>query len=120
VAHDIRANLNALIEGLQTGKTLEVFDKYYADDVVMSENAEEDPKRIGKAANRAYEAYFVEHAQWHGARIGRVTVDVQNNTSAYEMWMDLTFLGQRMQRTQTAVQTWRDGRIVQETFYYKA
>lgn len=120
MAHDIRANLTDLLAGLTTGKTLEVFNKYYDDNVVMSENAEEDPKRIGKAANLAYETYFVQNAQWHGARIGSIAVDPANNTSAYEMWMDLSFMGQRMQRTQVAFQVWKDGKIVKETFYYKA
>jgi hypothetical protein len=29
-------------------------------------------------------------------------------------------MGQRMQRTQFALQTWRDGQIVKEVFYYKS
>jgi len=36
------------------GKILEIFDTYYADDVVMSENKKDE--RVGKAKNREYEA----------------------------------------------------------------
>jgi hypothetical protein len=117
---DIRANLNDLLAGLTSGRVLEVFDRYYADDVVMSENAEVDPKRLNKAGNRLAEEYAAANSEWFGARIERISVDAENNTSAYEMWMDLAFQGHRMQRTQTAFQTWKDGKIVKEVFYYKA
>lgn len=117
MSHDHRAALNHLIEGLLSGRLLEVFDLTYADDVVMSENGQDDPARHGKPANRAYEAYFAEHAQWHDARVGAVIVD--GDRSAYEMYMDFTFQGQRIQRHQVAVQQWRDGKIVRETFYYQ-
>lgn len=113
-----RANLLALIEGITSGQLLEVFDRFYDDDVVMSENGEEDPNRVGKEKNRAYEQYFVENSEWFGARVGPVLADGEH--TAYEMWMDLAFQGQRMQRTQFAVQTWKDGKIVREVFYYKA
>jgi hypothetical protein len=117
MAHDIRANLNDLIQSMLSGKLLEAFDKYYADDVVMSENGVDDPARHGKEKNHAYEAFFVANAQWHDARVGNVVVD--GDKSAYEMYMDLTFMGNRMTRTQVAVQEWRDGQIIKETFYYQ-
>lgn len=114
-----RASLAKLLDALTTGRIMEVFDELYAEDVVMSENAAEDPARVGRTANRAYEQYFMDNAEWHGARLGPVLVD--GDHSAYEMWMDLSFMGQRMQRTQVALQTWNDrGQIVREVFYYKA
>ncbi|MEQ1505053.1 MAG: nuclear transport factor 2 family protein [Myxococcota bacterium] len=112
-----KKNLMELLDGLGSGRLMEVFDKFYADDVVMMENNEPDPNRVGKAKNRAYEQYFADNAQWHGAKLGPVLAD--GEFTAYEMWMDLTFMGQRMQRTQFAVQTWKDGKIVKEVFYYK-
>jgi hypothetical protein len=112
-----RASLLALVEGITTGKLLDAFDRYYHDDVVMQENAEEDPKRIGKAANRAAEEYFVQNAEFHGVKLGAVIVD--GDHSAYEMWMDFSMGGNRITHTQVAVQTWKDGRIVKEVFYYK-
>jgi hypothetical protein len=118
MSHDNRAALTDLIQGLMTGRLMEVFETYYADDVVMSENGEDDPGRYGKEKNRAYEAYFAANAEWHDARLGPVIVD--GDHSGYEMYMDLTFMGQRMQRTQFALQTWRDGQIVKEVFYYKS
>jgi hypothetical protein len=113
-----RANLMELLNGLSTGRLMEVFDKFYADDIVMSENGSDDPSRHGKEKNRAYEAYFAAHAEWHGARLGPVLAD--GDHTAYGMWMDFTLNGQRITRDQWSVQTWRDGQIVHEAFYYKA
>lgn len=112
-----RANLMALLNGLSTGRLLEVFDQFYADDVVMMENGVPDEGRVGKEKNRAYEKYFVENSQWHDARMGPILAD--GDHTAYEMYMDVSFQGQRFQRTQMAVQTWKDGKIVREVFYYK-
>lgn len=115
---DNRANVLAVIEGITTGKLLEGFEKYYAEEVIMSENGDPEQTRTGKAANREYEQYFVANAEFHGVSVGPVIADGKH--TAYEMSMDFSFGGQRMQRTQWAVQEWNDaGQIVNETFYYK-
>ncbi len=115
---DNRAHLHELIEGITSGQLLDKFEKFYADDIVMSENGVDDPSRHGKEANRAYETYFVNNSQWHGVKVGPVIAD--GDHTAYEMWMDFTIDGQRVTRTQWAVQTWNDGQIVREVFYYGA
>ena len=119
MGHDIRANLTHHIELMLSGKLMEGFEKYYHADVVMSENAVPDPNRIGKAPNTAYETYFADNATWHDAKVGQIIVDQDNNTSAYEIYCDFTINGQRRQFTQACVQTWKDGQIIKETFYYK-
>ncbi len=111
-----RKNIQTVIESIQTGKLMEAFETYYADDVVMSENGVEDPARVGKEANRGYEQYFVDNSEWFGVRVDAVIAD--GNTTAYQMWMDFAFQGQRAQRNQWAVQEWADGKIVKETFHY--
>lgn len=113
-----RANINDLIQQIQNGQLMASFEKYYADDVVMSENGAEDTSRVGKAANRGYEQYFVDHSEWFGVRVDAVLAD--GDTTAYQMWMDFAMDGQRLQRTQFAVQQWKDGQIVKETFHYGA
>lgn len=107
-----------LLDGIATGRLLEVFDRYYADDVVMSENGAEDPERVGKAKNRAYEEVFATNATWFGARLGDVVAD--GDTTGYRMWMDFEIFGNRITRDQWALQQWKDGQIVRETFFYKA
>jgi len=111
-----RKNILAVIEGITTGQLLEAFDTYYADNCVMRENGVHDPNRVGKASNRAYEAYFVENATFHGVEVGAIVAD--GETTGYDMKMDFSMGGQRMQRHQWATQTWKDGKIVDEVFFY--
>ena len=111
----IQSNVQAVIDGIMKGEILETFDRFYADDVVMSENGV-DP-REGKAANRAYEEAFVNGVTFHGAEVGEVLVD--GDRSAVEWTFDLTPNGgERVQQRQVAVQVWRDGQVVRETFYH--
>ncbi|TVQ94209.1 MAG: hypothetical protein EA397_02585 [Deltaproteobacteria bacterium] len=107
-----------LIDGITSGKLLEKFEQYYAENVVMSENKDPEQTREGKVANREYETWFVNNSTWHGVEVGPVLAD--GDHTAYEMTMDATVGGQRIQRTQWAVQQWKDGQIVRETFYYNA
>ena len=53
----IRDQVQAVIDGTLRGEILETFERYYADEVVMSENGLED--RVGKDVNREYEKAFV-------------------------------------------------------------
>lgn len=114
-----RTNLTAMINHIMTGTLLQGFEKYYAEDCVLCENADSEQTRVGKAANREYETYFVNNAEFHEVKLGPVLAD--GDHTSYEMYMDLTMGGQRMQRTQIALQKWNEaGQIEKETFYYKA
>ena len=114
---DNKARVLDLIEGITTGRLLEKFEQYYGEDVVMSENGDPEQTRVGKAVNRDYETYFATNAEFHGVEVGPVLGD--GDHTAYEMTMDFSLGGQRINRTQWAVQQWRDGQIVRETFFYK-
>jgi ketosteroid isomerase-like protein len=112
---NVREQVQAVIDGILAGDILGTFDRYYADDVVMSENGANE--RAGKAANRAYEEAFVNGVEFHGASVGAVLVD--GDRAAVEWTFDLTPNGgARVQQRQVAVQEWRDGRVVRETFYH--
>ena len=108
--------VQAVIDGVLSGKLLETFDAYYADDVVMSENLKDE--RVGKAANRKYEEKFLENVQeFHGAKVGRVIVEGDN--AAVEWTFDVTFKGgNRVVMNQVAVQTWENGKVIREDFYH--
>ncbi len=110
---ELDTKLNQMI--LQ-GQALDAFDAFYADDVVMQENA--DAPREGKATNRAYEEqFFGSIEQFHGASLGRAAV---TGDSSFSEWMwDVTFKGgPRVQMHQCAVRTWKDGKVATERFYY--
>jgi hypothetical protein len=112
----IRESLNQLIDLIIDGRALEAFERFYAENCVMSENGENE--RVGKSACRAYEQEFLGSIQrWNDCQVGSVTVD--GNTSAVEWVFDLSFFGgKRVVRRQVAVQTWAKGKIVHEVFYH--
>ncbi len=113
-------NLSQLVNDLNNqvlqGKALEAFEKYYADDVVMQENNQ--PATVGKDANRQREEeFFGAITQFHGAEVKNVALG--DNLSMVEWFMDYDHREYgRVKSNQVAVQTWRDGQIVNEHFYY--
>lgn len=115
-------NTKELVEDLAKmigeGKILEAFDKYYADDIVMQEN--EDTPRVGKEENLKYEKAFVEGiVEMHDGKI--IGVASGDNYSTIESSMDVTHKDWgRVARTQMAAQTWKDGKVVKEKFYYSS
>eukprot|EP01132_Coremiostelium_polycephalum_P007649 gene7649-9408_t len=114
MSSNIRANLEAIIKGIQENKILEVFDKYYHEDVVMYEKGD-STNRVGKPANRKAEEGFVNNATIHEAKVLKVLVDGDN--SAYEMYMDFTYGGNKVAKTQWALQQWKEGLVIKEEFY---
>jgi len=107
---------NELNELVLTGRALEGFEKFYADDVVMQENSDEP--RAGKDANRkAEEEFFASIAEWHD---GRCVASAVNGDVSFSEWvMEVTFKnGYRYKVEQVAVRRWKDGKIVHERFFY--
>ncbi|KAK5584570.1 hypothetical protein RB653_006183 [Dictyostelium firmibasis] len=111
---DVKVSLEAIIKGIQEGKILEVFDKYYHNDVIMYEKGD-STNRVGKAANRKAEESFVNNATINEAKLLKLLVDGDN--TAYEMYMDFTYGGHPVKKSQWAVQQWSNGLIIKEEFY---
>jgi ketosteroid isomerase-like protein len=111
------AELNKKLDTMVlSGKALEAFDELYADDVVMQEN--NDAPFVGKEFNRKREVEFFDSiAEFHGAQV--LASAASDDVSFSEWQMDVTFKnGFRLNLQQTAVRRWRDGKIVNERFYY--
>lgn len=111
----LEADLNRLV---LEGRILDAFETFYADEVVMQENAATPV--VGKRDNRERERRFVDSIeQFHGAQLlGAAT---QDDRSYSEWLLDLTFKGGvRVKLEQVAVRHWRDGQVVRERFYYNA
>jgi ketosteroid isomerase-like protein len=105
-----------LNDDVLSGKAMEAFEKYYADDVVMQENSDEPRK--GKAANRkAEEEFFASVEAWNG---GSVKGSAVNGDVSFSEWeMDITFKGgNRVKMSQVAVRHWKNGKVVHERFFY--
>ena len=107
----------ALYTQVGQGQILEAFDTHYASNVVM-----EEPRgtREGKEACRIYEEQFVSSVEaFHGLDIKAMAEDGNTGKVFLEVSMDLTFKGgSRVVMEQVAAQTWENGQIVHERFYY--
>lgn len=100
------------------GKLMDAFEKYYHENVVMTELGGEPRK--GKAANREYELKFVSSLKAvHGMTIDAITSDEANKVTMVESSMDAEFVdGNRMNMSQVAVQKWDGDQIIDEKFYH--
>ena len=105
-----------LNETILKGDIMGALEQFYADDVVMQENSEEP--RAGKALNRKFEEeFFASIATWND---GRVEATAINGDTSFSQWyMDVTFKnGFQYKATQVAVRKWKDGKVVDERFFY--
>lgn len=104
---------------LGQGQLLEAFDKYYGDNVIMTE-----PRGTweGKEACRAHEVEFLNYIkEFHNLEVKSITSDEENGIVMHETMMDVTFQdGNRAVMEQVGVQKWEGDKIVHERFYYNA
>lgn len=116
MAHDHAAldrELNAMIA---SGKAMEAFEKFYAEDCTMQENL--DAPRVGKAACRDYEiAFFSNIAEF---KRGELLAQACEGDHSYSEWAFAASFkdGSQMDNTQVAARKWKDGKVVYERFYY--
>lgn len=114
----IRAHVDELNQMILKGEILPAFEKFYHDDVVMSDNRQE--MREGKDTNREYEKAFVGGlTEFRGADLLNVAINEEKGVSMCEWFFDYTHKDWGdMTYHQVAVQEWKDGKIVRETFYH--
>ncbi|HEY4057434.1 MAG TPA: SnoaL-like domain-containing protein [Kofleriaceae bacterium] len=114
----IAENNKKLDEGIMSGKAMEVFEEFYADDIVMQENTEQP--YVGKDFNRKREIEFFSSVEaFHNGAI--LSSAVEGNVSFTEVEMEVTLKGVgRITMTQVARRKWNDaGKVVHERFYHK-
>ena len=111
--HEKLADLNNLV---LTGRALEAFDKYYHPEVVMQENHQQPT--VGKDANREREiAFFNDITEFRGAEVLGTAVGENISYVTWKFDYSHKEWGVR-DYTQVSVQTWKDGLIVKEQFFY--
>ncbi len=117
---DLNAAVADLIEHMQTGKILEGFDRYYGDDVIMQENAGEP--HVGKSANREREQQFLASVkEWKALNVSATATRGDTNDGVAFIEYDFDFInteGNHVRYEQVSVQTWKNGQIAKERFYY--
>lgn len=113
---DLRTSVDQLNQMILEGKILDAFEKFYSEDVVMQDN--DYPVRVGKDVNRQYEEAFVNGlTEFRGAKVLHTLIS--DGIAVIEWWFDYTHkdYGVRNYR-QVCVQRWKNGKIVEEKFYY--
>ena len=112
--NELEKTVNELI---LSGKAMEAFERYYADDIVMQENTE--APYVGKDFNRKREQDFFSSIEaFHSGKL--LSHAVHGDTSFGEWESDITLKGVgRITMTQVAVRRWKDGKVVHERFYHK-
>lgn len=111
-----RERVQALIQYAESGRSLEAYQEFYAEDYVAQENQE--PPRAGRQASiDRMQAAVAGVKELHEFRALRSLVD--GDQSVVEWVLDYTDSeGRRIKLEEAAFQTWRDGRIVAERFHY--
>ena len=111
-----RERVQELVRYVQAGRIPDAIEEFYAEDAVMQENRR--PPTVGKAANLVRERAFGDSVErWHEVTARSVAVD--GDQALIEWVFDYTTReGQRIRMEEIAQQTWRDGRIERERFFY--
>ena len=110
-----RDQVAKLVRYVEANRILDAIDELYADEVSMQDNL--NPPVVGRAANRERERSFFDGITVHQNRALSVAVD---GDQAVIHWL-FEFTGgdgKRYRLDQLSHQSWKDGRIVEERFYY--
>lgn len=108
-----------LYQQMNQGNTMEAFDKYYHEDVRVIEMPRNEI-REGKEAQREAIGQWQNMVEaFHGGGVEGITSDEKNGITMVESWMDISMQGgHRTKMQEVAVQRWKDGKIIEERFYY--
>lgn len=109
---DLDRQLNEMIV---LGKSVEAFDRFYAEDVVAQEN--DEPERVGRAqwieARRQMEKMIKKFD-------AKSLANAANGDVSFSEWeYTIEMESGVMVMKQVAVRRWKAGRVVRERFYHK-
>ena len=105
-----------LNEMIIQGKSVEAFQRFYAENVVAQEN--DEPERVGRESwMRARQEMEKSIRNFHAMVLANAA---EGNTSFSEWEYDLELEGMgAMKMVQVAVRRWQDGKVIRERFYHK-
>ncbi|MEM8854741.1 MAG: nuclear transport factor 2 family protein [Pseudomonadota bacterium] len=114
---------DAVVEANRNGKTYELLDTHYADDVVSVEStpmSEEAGREIhGRDGIRGKHDWWFANTEVHSSSVdGPYPHGDDKFAVIYEMDVTAKPDGKRMQMKEIAVYTVKDGKVVREEFYY--
>lgn len=115
-AINLQQRLDEMFGYIRQGKIVEAMHEFYAQDTVMQENANQPT--VGLPANIEREKQFLAMVkEWKGFDV--IATGVGDHVTFYESSIDFIATDDKpIHMEQVAVQTWRDGKIIRERFYY--
>ncbi len=115
---DIASRVRDLLSYVQQGRIVDAMYEFYAPDVRMQEN--NNPPTVGLEANVEREKQFVASVrQWQRFEVKSIGVDPERGVAFVQSELEFDGVdGKTYRSDQVAVQTWRDGKITHEKFYY--
>lgn len=113
---NLQQRLQGLLTHIQQGKIMDAMNEFYDADTVMQDNA--NPPTKGLAANIEREKQFLNGVkEWKGFHV--TGSGVGENVTFYECVLEfIATNGQPVRMEQVAVAKWKNGKIVNERFYY--
>jgi ketosteroid isomerase-like protein len=112
---------NDLVALCKAGKLDEFGDKYWAEDVTSVEAAGPpgaDLTARGKAAVKGKGAWWYDNHEVHSTGVEGPYVNGDQFAVRYSIDFTVKASGQRLQMTEVALYTVRDGKVVEERFFY--
>jgi hypothetical protein len=106
-----------LLEFFKTNPPPEaIYEQYYDENVVVQENLQ--PPRRGRALSIERQKLMNANVkEIHSFKIGAVLID--GDRSMVEMHLDATTQdGYRLHLEEVGLQTWKDGKIIHERYFY--
>jgi ketosteroid isomerase-like protein len=113
----VNNRMQELLEFFKTNPPPEVvYEQFYDENVVVQENMQ--PPRVGRAISIERQKLMNANIkEIHNFKIGAVLVD--GDRSMVEMHLDATTKdGHHIQIEEVELQTWKDGRIIHERYFY--
>lgn len=112
---DIRESVQKLTALVRAGKADEAYNTYYVPEVIMQENGEPPRTSLQASIDRQTQATTGVTVNEFAPR----TIVIDGDHAAIEWVIDITTPdGSRIHIEEFALQTWKDGKIVRERFYY--
>jgi len=112
-------NAQQLQQMMGQGQMMKAFEKFYHDDVKVTEVASGEVRKGKEAQRKAIEDWQSSVKEIHGGGCDSICSDEKNGVTTAESWVDITFQdGNRVKMSEVAVQKWQDEQIIDEKFYY--
>ncbi|KAM9953325.1 hypothetical protein ACTFIW_006674 [Dictyostelium discoideum] len=104
-------NFEILRDGINQSKFMEMFEKFFDENVVMIQNG---ATIEGKAKNREIQENFIKNSVIHEIKI--VSFEDRGDTIVYQMVMNFEIGGHVINKNQEVHQTWENDKVIRELY----